>query len=381
MNPSPEASHPGAAPPPAASILDAPRGARRFVVLVEGSLGVLDAKTAVALLRYAPASVAALLDSTRAGQTAEQALGFGGAVPIVGTLLEALAFRPDALLVGIAPVGGLLPAPWRALLRDALAQGLDLWAGLHTFLADDPELAALAAARGRSLVDLRRVPAVLPVASARAREVGARIVLTVGSDCNSGKMTVAWEVVRGLTGRGESAVFVATGQTGVLLAGRGLAVDRVVSDFVAGAAEALVLDAAPGHDWVVVEGQGALIHPGYSGVTLGLLHGALPEAMILCHQPTRTEIRHGGIAIPPLPELVRRYEDALAPLRRGRVVAVALNTYDLDAPAARRAIADAHAATGLVATDPVRFGAAPLVDALLAFARDAAPSTKGDARP
>jgi len=344
------------------------REGRRFVVLVEGSLGVLDAKTAIALLRYAPGSVVALLDSTRAGETAEQALGFGGSVPIVGTLAEALALGPDALLVGTAPVGGQLPEAWRAVLADALLHGLDLWAGLHSFLADDPELAALARTHGRTLVDLRRVPQTLPVAAARVRTLGAHVVLTVGSDCNSGKMTTAWEVTRGLSARGASAAFVATGQTGILLDGRGLAVDRVVADFIAGAAEALVVEAAPGVEWVVVEGQGSLIHPGYSGVTLGLLHGALPEAMILCHQPTRTEIRHGGIPIPPLSELVRRYEDALAPLRQGRVVALALNTYDLAEAAARRAIDDARAATGLPATDPVRFGATPLVDALLAHA-------------
>ncbi len=363
MNRSPDPlAAPGAA-------LVAARGTRRFVVLVEGSLGVLDAKTAVALLRYAPGSVAALLDSTRAGQTAQDALGFGGAIPIVGTLQDALAHAPDALLVGTAPVGGQLPDAWRAVLEEALAHGLDLWAGLHTFLADDPALSAIARRLGRQLVDLRRVPATLPVASARVREVAARVVLTVGSDCNTGKMTTAWELTRALRGRGESVAFVATGQTGILLEGRGLAVDRMVADFVAGAAEALVLVAAPGHDWVVVEGQGSLLHPGYSGVTLGLLHGALPEAMILCHQPTRREIRHGGIPIPPLPELVRRYEDALAPLRAGKVVGLALNTFDLDPAAARRAVDDARAATGLPATDPVRFGVAPLADALLDHAQ------------
>jgi uncharacterized NAD-dependent epimerase/dehydratase family protein len=350
-----------------AGILEARRGARRFVVLVEGSLGVLDAKTAAVLLRYAPESVAALLDTTRAGTTAEDALGFGGTVPIVGTLDEAMAFAPDALLVGIAPVGGLLPESWRGVLLAALDHGLDLWAGLHTMLADDPALAERARARGRALVDLRRVPEVLPVASARVREVRAQVVLTVGSDCNVGKMTAAWELTRELALRGEKAVFVATGQTGILLAGRGLAVDRVVSDFVAGAAEALVLDAAPGHDWVVVEGQGSLLHPGYAGVTLGLLLGALPHAMILCHQPSRREIRHGAIPIPSLPELVRRYEDALAPIRSARVVAVALNTFDLDDAAARRAVMDAARDSGLPVTDPVRFGVAPLADALFSF--------------
>lgn len=347
------------------AILEARRGARRFVVLVEGSLGVLDAKTASVLLRYAPESVAALLDTTRAGSTAQAALGFGGEVPIVATLTEAAVFAPDALLVGIAPVGGLLPDAWRATLLEALDRGLDLWAGLHTFLADDPALAERARVQGRTLVDLRRVPGVLPVASARAREVLAGVVLTVGSDCNVGKMTAALEVTRGLKARGERAVFVATGQTGILLEGRGLALDRVVSDFVAGAAEALVLDAAPGQDWVVVEGQGSIVHPGYAGVTLGLLLGALPSAMILCHQPSRGSIRHGEIPIPSLADLARRYEDALAPIRPGRVVAVALNTFDLGEAAAQDAIAMAARATGLPATDPVRFGAGPLVDALL----------------
>jgi uncharacterized NAD-dependent epimerase/dehydratase family protein len=243
-------------------VLEARRGAHRFVVLVEGSLGVLDAKTAAVLLRYAPQSVAALLDTTRAGTTARDALGFGGDVPIVATLEEAMAHEPDALLIGIAPVGGLLPEAWRAVLLEALDRGLDLWAGLHTFLADDPAIAERARANGRTLVDLRQVPDTLPVASARVREVDATVVLTVGSDCNVGKMTAAWEIARALENRGERAAFVATGQTGILLAGRGLAVDRVISDFVAGAAEALVLDAPRDHHRVIVERQGSHLHPG-----------------------------------------------------------------------------------------------------------------------
>lgn len=355
-----------------AAILVADRGRRRFAVLVEGSLGVLDAKTAVALLRYAPESVAALLDGGHAGSTAGEALGFGGDVPIVATLDEAIAAGADALLVGIAPVGGRLPGAWRDVLLAALDGGLDVWAGLHSLLADDPALVARARARGRRLVDLRAVPADLPVAAGRVRAVPAHVVLTVGSDCNVGKMTAAWELHRGLLARGIASAFVATGQTGILLAGRGLAVDRVVADFVAGAAEALVLEAALDHDVVVVEGQGSLVHPGYAGVTLGLLHGALPHSMILCHQATRTRIRHGDVAIPPLADLARRYEDALAPIRPGRVVALSLNTFDLDASEAAFALDGAARATGLPAADPVRDGPAALVAAVLA-AREGAP--------
>jgi uncharacterized NAD-dependent epimerase/dehydratase family protein len=346
-----------------------PRGARRFAVLVEGSLGVLDAKTAIALLRYAPQSVAALIDREHAGRTANDVLDFGGSIPIVRDLAAALVHRPDAVLVGTAPVGGRLPEAWRAVLLEAIAHGLEVWAGLHTFLADDPEIAAAARARGTAVVDLRRVPTELPVAEARVRGIDATVVLTVGSDCNVGKMTASWELVNELERRALRAAFVATGQTGVLLAGRGLAVDRVIADFIAGAAEMLVLDAAQGNDVVVVEGQGSLLHPGYAGVTLGLLHGALPHAMVLCHQATRTTIRHGGIPIPPLPELVRRYQDALAPLRKGRVIAVAMNTYDLPEHEARRAIEAAASATGLPVTDPVRFGAGPIADAVVAATR------------
>jgi uncharacterized NAD-dependent epimerase/dehydratase family protein len=347
-------------------ILAAERGTRRFAVLVEGALGVLDAKTAVALLRYAPGSVSALIDRTTAGRTAGEVLGFGGDIPIVATLDEAMATRPDALLIGIAPVGGRLPEEWRGILLEALERGLDLWAGLHSFLAADPALAERAQERGRALVDLRAVPAELPVAEARVRGVSAHVVLTVGSDCNVGKMTAAWELHRALLARGVRSAFVATGQTGILLAGRGLAVDRVVADFVAGAAEALVLVAAAEHDVVIVEGQGSLLHPGYAGVTLSLLHGALPHTMVLCHQATRTRIRHGDVPIPPLSELVRRYEDALAPIRPGRVVAVALNTFDLETREARVAVEDAARESGLPALDPVRDGGGALADAVLA---------------
>ncbi|MGH7725100.1 MAG: DUF1611 domain-containing protein, partial [Candidatus Eiseniibacteriota bacterium] len=245
--------------------------------------------------------------------------------------------------------------------------------GLHSFLADDPELAARARALGIRLVDLRAVPPELPVAAGRAREVAAHVTLTVGSDCNVGKMTAAWEVHRSLLARGERSAFVATGQTGILLAGRGLAVDRMIADFIAGAAEALVLEAATGSDWVIVEGQGSLLHPGYSGVTLGLVHGSLPQSMILCHQATRTRIRVGEVPIAPLVELVRRYEDALAPIRSGKVIGVALNTFDLPEVEARAALARAQQETGLPATDPVRFGPEPLTDALLAR------RTRGDA--
>jgi uncharacterized NAD-dependent epimerase/dehydratase family protein len=212
----------------------------------------------------------------------------------------------------------------------------------------------------------------LPIADGRAAEVDAFVILAVGSDCNVGKMTAQLQLRDALVGRGRRTSFVATGQTGMFIEGWGTAVDAVVADFIAGAAEDLVLRAAkeiPGPDIVLVEGQGSLIHPGYSGVTLGLLHGSCPDAMILCHQSSRDFIgdysgREPWVRIPPLRELVRIYEDAARPVHPSRVIGICLNTFDLDDRAARQAVADAARETGLPATDPVRFDSGPLVAAI-----------------
>jgi uncharacterized NAD-dependent epimerase/dehydratase family protein len=248
--------------------------------------------------------------------------------------------------------------------------------GLHVFLADDPELAPLARARGARLLDVRRPPAARPIAAGRAAALEATVVLTVGSDCNAGKMTAALELVAALGAAGHPAAFVATGQTGIFVADHGVVVDAVPADFVAGATEALVLEAAratPAPEIIVVEGQGALRHPAYSGVTLALLHGACPAAMVLCHVVGRDAIRLGGAAsgwpIPPLPDLIDDYERAAGWLHPAPVVAIALNTAGLDDAAARAAITAAARATGRPATDPVRFGAAPLAAAVAAHAR------------
>ena len=342
--------------------------APRFVALAEGQFGPLTSKTANACIRYTPERVVAVVDSARAGSTAAAVLGFGGDIPVVASLAEARRHGPTAALVGIAPAGGRLDQGWRGTVADALRGGLDVWSGLHQFLADDPELAAAAAAGGATIYDLRRPPADLDVAAARVRDVAATVVLTVGSDCNIGKMTAQLQLRDALAARGRRVAFAATGQTGILVEGWGIAVDAVVADFIAGAAEQLVLDAAPGADVVLVEGQGSLLHPSYSGVTLGLMHGALPHAMVLCTQPSRTAIsRHERVRIPPLAELVRLHELLVAPLRPAPVIALALNTFDLDDRAAADAVRRAEDETGLPATDPVRFDPAPVAEAIERF--------------
>jgi uncharacterized NAD-dependent epimerase/dehydratase family protein len=341
----------------------------RFLILADGAFGPETSKTADCAIRYIPERVAGVLDSTAAGRTAQEILGFGGGIPVVGTMEDGLALGPTALLIGIAPRGGRLPDEWRSWIVAAIDHGLDVWSGLHTLLGDDPELAARARAKGVRIFDLRKPPADLPVSNGRARLVDALVVLTVGTDCNTGKMTAQLELLRGLEARGIRTRFVPTGQTGILIAGWGIAVDAVVADFIGGAAEHMVLEAARDAEVVLVEGQGSLIHPGYSGVTLGLLHGSCPAAMILCHKVSRRRIGeyHKGTAwieIPPLAEVARVYEEAAGWVHPARVVGVALNTHDLPERAATAAVERAARETGLPATDPVRFGAGPLVEAI-----------------
>jgi uncharacterized NAD-dependent epimerase/dehydratase family protein len=340
----------------------------RYLIIADGDFGPMTSKTANSVIRYQPERVVSVLDRRLAGRTVESVLGFGGAIPIVDSIEEGLAPGPDAVLIGIAPLGGRLPEEWRAWLAQALDRGCDLWNGLHTFLADDPLLAAKAAANGRRIHDLRRPPANLPIASGLAKAVEPIVVLTVGTDCNVGKMTAQLQLSQELNRRGARTRFVATGQTGIMIEGWGIAVDAVVADFIAGAAEQLVLEGSRDADIVLVEGQGSINHPGYSAVTLGLLHGSCPDALILCHQSSRQYIGDYGeepwLRIPPLADYVRWYEGIAAAVHSTKVIGVSLNTYDLSESEARRVCEQARQETGVPATDPVRFGSAPLIEAV-----------------
>ena len=335
---------------------------KRYLVLAEGRSGDPHyGKTMRGVVRYGADPVVAVLDSERAGETYER-------LPIVASVEEAIPLEPTTAIVGVATAGGRFPPAWRELLRQCVEHGLDLENGLHEFLTSDPELVALAAERGVELRDLRKPPEGLNVPSGENLRVPATIVLTVGSDCAIGKMTVSLELDREAQRRGIRSVFVPTGQTGIAIAGWGIAVDAVVSDFLAGAAEQLVVEGhRRGGELLWVEGQGSLSHPAYSGVTLGLVHGSAPHLFVLCHKAGTTEIEgFPGHPLLPLAELVQLHEAISLPARKAKVAAVALNTAGLDEAAARAAIAAAEEETGLDADDPVRFGAARLLDAVLA---------------
>ncbi len=335
---------------------------KRYLILAEGRSGDPHyGKTARGVIAYGPHPVVAVLDATRAGATYE-------GIPIVGTVDDALRLGPTTALVGVATQGGRFPPEWRELLKSCIARGLDLESGLHEYVTDDPELVELAGRHGVELRDLRKPPAGLNVPTGENLGVPARIVLTVGSDCAIGKMSVALELDREARRRGLPSLFVPTGQTGIAIAGWGISIDAVVSDFLAGAAEWLVVEAARrGGELLFVEGQGALLHPAYSGVTLGLIHGSAAHAVVLCHRAGATEIEgYPGHPLGSLRELVELHERVSLPRRPAKVAAVALNTRELDEDAARAALAAAEEETGLLSDDPVRFGPARILDAVLA---------------
>jgi uncharacterized NAD-dependent epimerase/dehydratase family protein len=334
---------------------------RRLLILAEGfSADPHYGKTMRGVLRYRGDDVVAILDSTRAGETEE-------GIPILGDVAAARPCDPSVALVGVATQGGRFPPAWRRILRDCVESGISVENGLHEFIRDDPELAPLAAASGATLTDLRRPPDGLNVPTGANLELPGKTVLTVGSDCAIGKMTVSLELDREARARGIASEFVPTGQTGIAIAGWGISVDAVVADFLAGSAECLVVEGSRrGGRLLLVEGQGSLTHPAYSGVTLGLVHGSAPHAYVLCHLAGSTEVEgYEGYPLLSLAELVELHERISLTKRPARVACVALNTRHLDDDAAHAAVEEAEAETGLVADDPVRFGAARLLDAVL----------------
>jgi len=320
-------------------------------------LATSSGKTAHGVLRYRGDSVAAVIDSKFAGKRVIDVLPWlGSTAPIVASFEEALAFEPNALLIGVATEGGRLPREHRATVLAAVDAGLEIVSGLHELLRDDVEIVARAERSGSRLWDVRLPPANIPLFSGAAYRVPAQVVLAIGSDCAVGKMTAMLEIERAAKTSGARVGFVATGQTGILIAGKGIAVDRVISDFVTGAAEQLVVQASAEADVVLVEGQGGIFHPAYAPVTFGLLYGSAPDALVLCHRANKTHIDGWDVELPDLAGLVAMHEELVGRIKPARVVAIALDTSALDEQSARRAIERAAEQTGAFVDDPVRSG-------------------------
>jgi len=350
-----------------------PTEPRRLVILTEG-YGIDDAKTATGVIRYGSDDIVAVLDSTMVGRNVSESLP-GHDIPFVGRLSDALdrPVGPDGLLLGIAPTGGKLPPAWRSIILEAIDAGLDIHSGLHQFLAEDPEFAGAAARTGSRLIDYRRPPDRMETTLGRRHLPGKRVILTVGTDSAIGKMSVALELVAAGRRDGASAVMVPTGQTGMMIEGWGVAVDRLISDFTNGTVEWLVEQGEARGDWVFIEGQGSIDHPAYSAVTMGLIHGGTPHAMVLVHKPGLAEhdfdhLPDVSFPIAPLVPFIEMHERIAELIAPSKVVAIALNTslYASD-DEARALVAAIRKETGLPTDDIVRFGA----DGLWSAIRDA----------
>ncbi len=323
------------------------------------------AKTALGMMRYADDEIVAVLDRTKAGTRVTDHVPDICDAPIVDSF-EAIEEPVDALLIGISPIGGDFKKSWRPDVCAAIEAGCDVIAGLHYFLNDDEEFAALAAEHGVDLIDVRKPKDDLTVAKGIADEVDAHVALTVGTDCSVGKMTVALETVRAAQAAGIDAALIPTGQTGIMIEGWGNPIDRVISDFTAGAVEEMILEVGDDHDLLVVEGQGTIVHPAYSGVTCGILHGSMADSLVLCHI-AGLEAIHGyeDVTLPPIDTYVDLYESLAEPLFETSVVAGALNTRSIETDAEAEAAIGAFASDlGVPATDPVRFDADAIVEAI-----------------
>jgi uncharacterized NAD-dependent epimerase/dehydratase family protein len=336
---------------------------RRIILLTDGFSTPFLAKTAISLLRYRQNHIAAVLDSTEAGKTAQSLFGTGGTVPVVRSLDEIDA---DALFIGIAPPGGKLPEHWRAIVISAVSRGMDVVSGLHDFLCNDSEFTSAAEEHGCRLIDVRRNNERHTAQRVEFRK-GCLRILTVGHDCSVGKMVTSLEIQRVLAERGEDAQFLATGQTGIMIAGDGVPIDCVVADFVNGSAESLV-QRHEQHDILLIEGQGSISHPSLSAVTLGLLHGCAPDGLIMCYEAGREMVKGlHEISIPPLQTLVTAYETNAVLRNPCRVIGISVNGRNLSAEQAAAECERVSSELGLPACDVYRDGADVLADAVLAL--------------
>jgi len=335
---------------------------RRYLILAPGEF-LENGKTAHGVIRYGSDEVVAVIDPGHSGKTVRAVLPhLQNDAPFVDDVDAGLAFKPDALLIGVAPQGGALPQSWREQILRAIDARLEIVSGLHDLLSEDAGFASAARRAGTTIWDVR-VPPEVPLFSGAVYDVKAPVLLTVGSDCAVGKMTVSLELVRAARERKRNAVFVPTGQTGIMIAGWGISIDRVISDFAPGATEQLVLQSGDA-GLIVVEGQGSIYHPAYAPVTLALMYGAAPDALVLVVDPTRPTI--GSFRTPTLGyrELIAAYENVIAMVKPAPVIGIALNTREHSEPAARAEIARARKETALPVADLVREGPFEFYDAI-----------------
>ncbi len=330
-----------------------------YAILAEGTFSYLFAKTGNALIRYLPDDVVGVIDSRYHGSTAQEVIGFGGDIPVVKSIDQLIQFKPDTLVLGNAPQGGRISEPYKREIVKSINHGLNVISGMHEFISDDPFYKDLAKENGIRITDLRKPPSPYNFPKKTWMDRTVPVVLTIGSDCDSGKMTTSWELVKLLNNEGIDARFIGTGQTGILLSGQGVPIDAVVSDFMAGEIE-YVIDQNLDAELIIVEGQGSLVNMLYSGVTLGLVHGAMPDYYIMCHEPTRTH-DVSNYPIPGMEYMLDLYTSVMKPFKSTEVVGMNLITHSMNDADAKAIIGEYNSTYHIPATDIVRFGGDPIV--------------------
>ena len=333
----------------------------KVIIYAQDSFGGESAKTGIGFIRYGLCETVAVVDeklaNKKVGDILHLHLQNSSTIPIFASIDEAKKHRPDAdtLLIGIATVGGQFPPEWISDIKVALKLKLNIVNGLHDFLCDIEEVKKLADKEGVFIWDVRNPSGKYQVANARLLNYPIEVVLTVGTDGAIGKMTVALELTKSANKIGKRAKFIATGQTGIMISGEGVPVDAIRGDFMAGAVEEEIIKASKeNYEIAFVEGQGSILHPGWSGVTLALLHGSLPQKLILCHDPRREYLKNTKIKIESLNQFIEVYENMSLPLRQAKVVGIGLNTFNLDQNQTLKLIKKYEEETNLPVDDPIK---------------------------
>ena len=335
----------------------------RFVVLAINSFNHIENKTGNMLIRYMQDEVVAIIDPEKKGLTSNDVIQIGGDIPVVGSFNDAKKYNPDHLVIGNAPQGGIVSNQMLIEIKEAIRNGINIVSGMHEFLSKDIHLKKLAEQSGSKIIDLRMPPSPPSFSKGSWRKRNIPVLLVVGTDCDSGKMTTAWEIKTRLSELNKKVKFIGTGQTGILLSD-GIAIDAVISDFMSGEIENLIdTKVANDTDLIIVEGQGALSNYAYSGVTLGLMHGCMPDYLIMTHDPSRSKDVMGH-KIPDIKELMQLHIDLMSPFKRSSFIGINLLTYEMGEGIAKNTINEFESLYKLPTTDLIRFGDSNLIKSI-----------------
>ncbi len=338
---------------------------KRAVIFAEGEFTGRFSKTARGILKYGSYDIIAVIDSTLQGKFVHEFLPITKKIPFVRSLKEVLDKKPEVFILGIAPRGGQLPPSWREVIEEAIRNKLDIYNGLHLFLGKDEEFKKRAQEYDVSIWDSRAYPSNLEVATAKVLVLRSKIILTIGTDCAIGKMSATYELHHEARKRNLKSVFIPTGQTAIMIEGKGISIDAVPGDFMSGACEKMILDYGQNADYIFVEGQGSLSHLGYSNTSLALLHGSLPTHLVLCHDPSRKHIKDTPFPMPTIERTIELNTLITPPFRRAKVCGISLNTSSMNENDARKMIEEYEKKYELPTTDAMRFGTRNILDEII----------------